>query len=683
MNTCTRTASAHRIARTILALVCVALGGLPIQPAAADPLPPPERALVYVSEPEDITRIEALGLPVYARLEGRDGPYLLVGANPRTATGAPSDAATGIAPDATSGDLGRLAAAGLTGRILDPDMTGATYYLVYPAPGRPTPPWERYGQLLLDDGQAVLLRAAPSDAERLAAAGAEIALVTLAPKPLQPMAAASFPPVTAADPLVRSMTDQVSQTKLAQYVRELSGETAVIIGGAPYTIITRNTDSGTPIQKATQYVGEHLGGLGLTVESHQWHATRPPNVIGQITGKTTPAQIFLVGAHLDDMPSGASAPGADDNASGSAAVLVAADILSQYQWGCTLRFALWTGEEQGLLGSAAYAQRSHTQLPPENIAGVLNLDMIAWNTPGSARDIDLHAKSTLPATVELANQFSSVVTAYNLNLVPQVVTAGIGASDHASFWNWEYAAILAIEDYLQPSGDFNPRYHKADGPGVEGDRLQYLDMGYFTDLVKASVGDFVHMSDCLLTGALDGGVTASHDDSVIASASITMTDTHDLTYTAGTDATGHYGRTLPAATYTMTASAYGYLSATVTGVPLPTAGVTQNFVLQAAPPVAPQVSISVNDTAQLTWTHVAPNMTYTVHREAEPYFTPALDNQKENLGLPFADTIIYDDPDDLTGLGNQFYAVVGKNATGAGAPPDRVAIFNFDLQPGG
>ena len=73
-------------------------------------------------------------------------------------------------------------------------MTGATYYLVYPAPGRPTPLWERYGQLLLDDGQAVLLRAAPSDAERLAADGAEIVLVTLTPKPLRPMAAASFPP---------------------------------------------------------------------------------------------------------------------------------------------------------------------------------------------------------------------------------------------------------------------------------------------------------------------------------------------------------------------------------------------------------------------------------------------------------------------------------------------------------
>ena len=87
----------------------------------------------------------------------------------------------------------------------------------------------------------------------------------------------------------------------------------------------------------------------------------------------------------------------------------------------------------------------------ENIAGVLNLDMIAWNTAGSTPDIDLHAKSTLPATVDLANQFKSVITAYGLNLVPQVITNGSGASDHASFWNQGYPAILAIEDYYGAS----------------------------------------------------------------------------------------------------------------------------------------------------------------------------------------------------------------------------------------
>jgi hypothetical protein len=95
------------------------------------------------------------------------------------------------------------------------------------------------------------------------------------------------------------------------------------------------------------------------------------------------------------------------------------------------------------------------------------------------------------------------------------------------------------------------------------------------------------------------------------------------------------------------------------------------------------VSISGDLTAtRLTWTHVAPNTTYTVHRAPKPYFTPAPDNQKESLGPPFADTIIYNDPDDLTDSGNWFYAVVGHNAAGIGAPAVRVASFTFALRPG-
>ena len=54
-----------------------------------------------------------------------------------------------------------------------------------------------------------------------------------------------------------------------------------------------------------------------------------------------------------------------------------------------------------------------------------------------------------------------MITAYGLNLVPQVITDGTGASDHASFWNQSYPAILAIEDY-NGTHDFNPNYHTGD-----------------------------------------------------------------------------------------------------------------------------------------------------------------------------------------------------------------------------
>jgi acetylornithine deacetylase/succinyl-diaminopimelate desuccinylase-like protein len=206
------------------------------------------------------------------------------------------------------------------------------------------------------------------------------------------------------------MVDQ--QETVRQYSGDLSGEWPVIIQGRSYRIRSRHTYSGEPIQKATRYVGDHLAALGLIVEYHDWDPDTAPNVIGQATGATNPGHIFMVTAHLDDMSNDTVAPGADDNASGSVGVLVTADILSQFSWNCTLRFALWTGEEQGLLGSDKYALRAKNNV--ENIVGVFNLDMIAWNTQGSTPDIDLHANSSMPRTVDLAKQVASVVDAYDL-----------------------------------------------------------------------------------------------------------------------------------------------------------------------------------------------------------------------------------------------------------------------------
>ena len=159
-----------------------------------------------------------------------------------------------------------------------------------------------------------------------------------------------------------------------------------------------------------------------------------------------------------------------------------------------------------------------------------------------------------------------------------------------------------------------------------------------------------------------------------------MTDTHDLSYSADTDDSGNYGRTLPAATYDITVSAYGYLPATVTNVPLTTGGLTQDFVLQAAPPVTPQVSISTDgDLTQLTWMNVPPNMTYTAYRGENPYFAPAA-NYPQRIGKCRSPTRSY--TTSWRGSSNRFYAVVAHNAAGAGAPASRVGIFQFDLQPG-
>jgi Zn-dependent M28 family amino/carboxypeptidase len=111
----------------------------------------------------------------------------------------------------------------------------------------------------------------------------------------------------------------------------------VTVEGVDYTIATRYQKKGVLISKTMRFVGLHLEVHGLCVEYHVHDNETNPNVIGELRGKTNPERVFLSGAHIDGV---ANCSGVDDSASGSSAVLITADILSQYEWDCTFRFAL-------------------------------------------------------------------------------------------------------------------------------------------------------------------------------------------------------------------------------------------------------------------------------------------------------------------------------------------------------
>lgn len=86
------------------------------------------------------------------------------------------------------------------------------------------------------------------------------------------------------------------------------------------------------------------------------------NVVGEIRGALRPEEVILIGAHLDSWDLG---PGATDDGTGVAAVLGAARAIrtSGVRPHRTLRFVLFSGEEQGLLGSRSYVQRHRADLP--------------------------------------------------------------------------------------------------------------------------------------------------------------------------------------------------------------------------------------------------------------------------------------------------------------------------------
>jgi hypothetical protein len=371
------------------------------------------------------------------------------------------------------------------------------------------------------------------------------------------------------------MIGQVDAATVYQYDGDLSGENEVTIGGQPYTLYTRYSYSGEPVQKATQFVYEHFESLGLEVKYHDynWGGNNWRNVVATKPGLTDPDDIYIVCAHVDSISNDPYnyAPGADDNASGVTAVMIAADILSQYDFDYTIRFVTFTGEEQGLIGSRYYAQYAYSE--SNNILGVLNLDMIAYDSDADSI-IELHAGTGTGSTA-IASLFTDVVDTYDIDLVPQIITAGAtDRSDHASFWDYGYDAILGIEDFW---GDSNPNYH------TTGDQLSTLNIPYFTEFVKASVGTIANMA-CLLheKGYLEGTVTdASNGDPLMNVAVTIVSQENGAQATTSTDLSGYYTKTLSVGLYDVTAEASGYYSQTASGVEiLADAVTTQDFALE-------------------------------------------------------------------------------------------------------
>lgn len=374
-----------------------------------------------------------------------------------------------------------LATNGLDFEVLDTAASSARYLMVDLAgPQGETPA----GRLLFADGQRALWRV---EATAELPHGGHNAWFIDRPIRLLPRSLAPLPDSITPLPIVQEIIDQVDLTRLMFNTNELSGQQATTINGQPYTITTRYSLSGTPVNQSVAYMVERLQRLGLSVTTHTWNASRPPNVIAEKPGLNPSAGIFILCAHLDDMPASGLAPGADDNGSGSVALLHAAELLTPYNFNATLRFILFTGEEQGLLGSAAYA----TMVQSQDIGGVLNMDMIAWDNQGGP-NMDLHAGTSVAGSAALAQLYADAVTAYGLNLTPAIyTTTATSASDHSSFWAVGIPAILVIENYRADGvvpADFNAYYH------TSNDRTQYINQTYFSAMTKASVATFAHMA---------------------------------------------------------------------------------------------------------------------------------------------------------------------------------------------
>lgn len=279
----------------------------------------------------------------------------------------------------------------------------------------------------------------------------------------------SFATAQSYDPFVEGLINQANLDSLSKYVNELSGEIPVVVNGSTVTIQHRISWSGNDL--AADYLVQKLEGLGLPVTDQSFN-TEGRNIFAVQEGTEFPDEKYIICAHYDATANYC----ADDNASGTAAVLEAARLLSQEEFPYTIVYALWDEEEVGLYGSAYYATNAASN--DEIINGVLNLDMIAWDSDDDGM-YEIHASNTANSA-DLALKAANVNSIYSLTLSPDTYNPGTPYSDHSSFWDQDYGAIMFIEGYY--GGDFNPYYHSDD------DRISEFNMGYFYELSKLSVG---------------------------------------------------------------------------------------------------------------------------------------------------------------------------------------------------
>jgi len=217
------------------------------------------------------------------------------------------------------------------------------------------------------------------------------------------------------------------------------------------------------------------------------------NVVAEKKGHGHPDEVVIICGHLDDTSEVplTDAPGAEDNGSGSAAVMAAARALAPLEFNRTLRFIVWAGEEQGLLGSFHYAEAAAAS--HENIVGVVNLDMVAYDEENGSRDDS--ANTTNEASQWLAQYLIDCAALYDVHHYFDIVLdPQAGGSDHYPFWLSGYDAIFLIEGEKGIGGLLEyPYYHTSQ------DTVEKLRMKLEVDCARAGAATVAHLARLYVT----------------------------------------------------------------------------------------------------------------------------------------------------------------------------------------
>jgi hypothetical protein len=302
--------------------------------------------------------------------------------------------------------------------------------------------------------------------------------------------------------LLEDVVQAVSLDSLLDVVGKLSGQSLIDIEDESYAVKTRLTYfAGNKF--AAKYLEWMLASFGLMTTRFEF-SERGSNVIALQQGSVFPDSIYIIGAHYDcqvigdeDIPQDIrDAPGADNNASGVAAVLEAARILSQYTTRYSILYVLWDEHENvpedvdqsGLLGSTAYAE--HTIECHMRIAGVIDLDMIAYDSDDDGRMVI--NGSPLGRSPQMTNQAIGMIDRFNLNLKPHIMMIEL-ESDSVPFQRLGYSTISFTEDVSNDLNRFNYR---------NTDTIHRFNNEYFYQISKLVIATLAYLAGVESEGVL-------------------------------------------------------------------------------------------------------------------------------------------------------------------------------------
>jgi hypothetical protein len=211
------------------------------------------------------------------------------------------------------------------------------------------------------------------------------------------------------------------------------------------------------------------------------------NIVGEVRGTDKADEVVMIGAHFDSWHTGT---GATDNAAGAAVMMEAMRILKATHLSLrrTVRIGLWTGEEEGLLGSrdyvaAHYADRADMKLKSEHprFAGYFNLD----NGTGAIRGVYLQGNE---AVAPIFQRWMEPLK--NLGMTTLTIR-NTGGTDHQSF----DAVGLPGFQFIQDDIEYETRTHHSN-MDVE-DRIQAADMMKNSVIVASFVYDAANRDQVL------------------------------------------------------------------------------------------------------------------------------------------------------------------------------------------